>query len=43
LPQRHDPTRPPLHRFIERSPRYPVVTGKCDQLLDVVEAKIGAR
>ena len=35
LPQRHDPTWPALHCFIECSPRNPVVTGKGDQLLDV--------
>ena len=35
LPQCHDPTRPALHRFLIRSPRNPVITGKGDQFLDV--------
>ena len=35
LPQRHDPPWPALDRFIERSPRNAVITGKSDQLLDL--------
>ena len=35
LSQRHDSTRPAFNRFIERSPRHPIITGKSDQLLDV--------
>ena len=30
LPERNDPTRPALHRFIERSPRNPVIARESD-------------
>jgi len=46
LSQRHDSTRPAFNRFIERSPRHPIITGKSDQLLDVkfrLEGSVGAR
>jgi hypothetical protein len=36
LTKGHDATRTPLDRFIESSPRNPVITGEGDQLLDVL-------
>ena len=35
LPKRYDPTRPAFDRFLVRSPRYPIVTGKGDQFIQV--------
>ena len=36
LPERHDPTRSSLNRFLERSPCNTVVTGKRDQLFHIL-------